>query len=61
MLWYNHLLSDDHWLGERDDLSLHGGCDVIKGYKYIANNWIPAPEKENRFIVSEFYDPNEIF
>jgi len=30
-------------LGDMDYWSLHGGCDIIKGTKWIANNWIPAP------------------
>lgn len=53
IMWYNHFLdSDDEWLGERDPYSLHGGCDVIRGTKWIANHWIPAPYKENRHLPS---------
>lgn len=28
------------WVGEVDDYSLHGGCLVTRGTKWIANNWI---------------------
>lgn len=27
-------------MGEVDDYSLHGGCLVTRGTKWIANNWI---------------------
>ena len=44
LLWYNHFLNEtDGWLGEEDAHTLHGGCDVVKGEKWIANMWIPAP------------------
>ncbi|KAM7450278.1 prolyl 4-hydroxylase [Porites harrisoni] len=53
IMWYNHFLdSEDELLGERDPYSLHGGCDVIRGTKWIANHWIPAPYKENRHLPS---------
>lgn len=43
-LWYNHLVNEtDGWMGELDLFSLHGGCDVVKGEKWISNMWIPAP------------------
>lgn len=28
------------WMGDVFNRSLHGGCDVLKGEKWIANNWI---------------------
>ena len=47
LLFYSHL---DAWcwegqqwgckLGELDRYALHGGCDVLKGVKFAANNWI---------------------
>ncbi|KAJ8045086.1 Transmembrane prolyl 4-hydroxylase [Holothuria leucospilota] len=41
VMWYNHYIEpESEWLGEKDPFSLHGGCDVIKGEKWIANNWI---------------------
>ena len=43
IFWYNHFVDEESgWLGPRDDLSFHGGCDVIKGIKWAANNWINA-------------------
>lgn len=42
-MWYNHVI-DKHtgWLGSPDLFTSHGGCDVIKGTKWAANNWINA-------------------
>ena len=48
-MWYNHLLEhdgDDH-MGVFDWLSLHGGCDVIEGVKWIANVWLNAPLRKD--------------
>lgn len=44
ILWYNHHLNPDNAesMGEMDKFSLHGGCDVRKGIKWIANNWLNA-------------------
>ena len=42
-------------LGPVDRYSLHGGCDVIKGEKWIANNWLTAPNKNSKHIRS-IYD-----
>lgn len=42
VLFYNHKVSDDGYLGEIDVQSLHGGCNVIKGTKWLANHWISA-------------------
>ncbi|XP_078354573.1 transmembrane prolyl 4-hydroxylase-like isoform X2 [Oculina patagonica] len=43
LFWYNHHVSEKTgWLGALDVLSYHGGCDVIKGVKWAANNWINA-------------------
>ena len=44
ILWYNHHLNPDHAqsMGIMDKFSLHGGCDVRKGIKWIANNWLNA-------------------
>eukprot|EP00111_Clytia_hemisphaerica_P024777 TCONS_00073008-protein len=44
VLWYNHLVNQtDGWMGELDPFSLHGGCDVKSGEKWISNMWITAP------------------
>jgi len=41
IMWYNHLLDDKTgWLGELDQMAQHGGCDVIKGTKWVANLWL---------------------
>jgi len=50
VMWYNHLLEHDGatHMGAIDWLSLHGGCDVIEGVKWIANVWLNAPLKERR-------------
>ncbi|EDO36695.1 predicted protein, partial [Nematostella vectensis] len=43
IMWYNHHVDEDSgMLGLLDAYSLHGGCDVIKGEKWIANNWLTA-------------------
>lgn len=41
IMWYNHLLDGNSgWLGDLDQLSQHGGCDVLKGTKWVANLWL---------------------
>jgi hypoxia-inducible factor prolyl 4-hydroxylase len=40
VLWYSHFLEEEGQLGRADNRTIHGGCDVIKGDKWIANNWI---------------------
>lgn len=43
LLWYNHFVSNETgWLGPVDQASFHGGCNVIEGTKWAANNWINA-------------------
>jgi hypoxia-inducible factor prolyl 4-hydroxylase len=59
LLWYNHKLNPETgWMGDVDLRSLHGGCDVIKGSKWIANNWIDASRDSshdiNMFVKSLF-------
>lgn len=40
-MWYNHLLdSNTRWLSVLDPMSYHGGCEVTKGEKWVANIWI---------------------
>lgn len=42
-LWSPPLLTPSSslgWVGDVDDYSLHGGCLVTRGTKWIANNWI---------------------
>jgi len=52
LLWYNHHLDNNKWLGAMDYWSLHGGCDIIKGTKWLANNWLTAPTAELAHIDS---------
>lgn len=40
VFWYNYLPDGQGWVGDVDDYSLHGGCLVTSGTKWIANNWI---------------------
>lgn len=41
IMWYNHLIDESSgWLSTLDSMSYHGGCDVMKGHKWIVNNWI---------------------
>lgn len=43
LFWYNHVIDNvTGWLGELDEMSSHGGCDVIQGVKWAANNWLNA-------------------
>lgn len=55
IMWYNHFVDEETgWLGERDDYTLHGGCGVGSGVKWIANNWITAPDASLAHIKSNF-------
>ncbi|XP_031555972.1 transmembrane prolyl 4-hydroxylase-like [Actinia tenebrosa] len=55
IMWYNHFIDEDTGLlGEVDEYSLHGGCDVIKGEKWIANNWLTAPPSGRDHIPSVY-------
>lgn len=36
------------WMGDVFNRSLHGGCDVLKGEKWIANNWINVDDVYER-------------
>ncbi|CAH3023349.1 unnamed protein product [Porites evermanni] len=55
IMWYNHFIDEETgWLGERDDYTLHGGCGVRSGVKWIANNWITAPDASLAHIKSNF-------
>ena len=49
VMWYNHLVDDvTQALGQVDEYSLHGGCPVIKGDKWIANFWINIPAESRK-------------
>ncbi|XP_066471304.1 transmembrane prolyl 4-hydroxylase-like [Tiliqua scincoides] len=51
ILWYNHLSNDEGWVGEIDDYSLHGGCLVTEGTKWIANQWINVDHSKTRQLL----------
>lgn len=59
VIWYNHLLrKESGWLGQVDYRSFHGGCNVLKGEKWIANNWInasPIKMEDLRLWASDRY------
>ncbi|EDO48121.1 predicted protein [Nematostella vectensis] len=41
IMWYNHYTDElTGWFGGLDPMTYHGGCDVVRGRKWIANNWI---------------------
>ena len=55
-MWYSHHLDEENtWLGEMDLYSLHGGCDIHEGEKWIINHWITAPYKHSAHMES-IYD-----
>lgn len=54
-MWYNHFMDPESgWMGEMDPYSIHGGCAVRKGIKWIANNWIAAPYKKHAHVPSTY-------
>ena len=56
-MWYNHVVDNvTGLLGTQDERSLHGGCDVLEGHKWIANNWINAPFKWTDQRHQRLYD-----
>jgi len=54
ILWYNHHRDSAGWLGQLDYNSLHGGCDVVKGEKWIGINWITAPPYTKKHLKSHY-------
>ena len=57
VMWYNHLVDEETGLlGELDEHSLHGGCDVRKGEKWIANIWITATYADSMNSTSMYFD-----
>lgn len=56
LFWYNHYVdSESKFLGELDPFSLHGGCDVIKGEKWISNIWLPTSFESHKEKQSVYY------
>ena len=40
------------WMGEVDEYSLHGGCPVMLGEKWVANSWVnvdPDHQRQARY------------
>ncbi|XP_068725230.1 transmembrane prolyl 4-hydroxylase-like isoform X1 [Montipora capricornis] len=55
IMWYNNFIDPySGLLGDVDRYTSHGGCDVIRGEKWVANNWLTAPTKYSRHIKSMF-------
>lgn len=53
IIWYSHFVDEETgYLGNVDKRSHHGGCDIIKGTKWIANNFISAATYKDRFKPS---------
>lgn len=41
IFWYNHFIDEETgWMGDLDLFTLHGGCPVTEGEKWIGNFWI---------------------
>ncbi|KAL4223953.1 hypothetical protein ACF0H5_017412 [Mactra antiquata] len=60
VMWYSHFVDEETgYLGQADARSNHGGCDIIKGTKWIANTWISSTSYKDRFIESVWYRNNE--
>jgi hypoxia-inducible factor prolyl 4-hydroxylase len=52
------------WVGEQDQYSLHGGCVVTRGTKWVANKWInidPDYQRQVRYqqLVSQSAQDDE--
>ncbi|XP_066520242.1 transmembrane prolyl 4-hydroxylase [Hoplias malabaricus] len=50
VFWYNYLSDGRGWVGEQDEYSLHGGCVVTRGTKWVANNWINVDPDYHRQV-----------
>lgn len=60
VMWYNHLVNKETgWLGELDERSLHGGCDVRKGEKWISNIWLTAPYADSVNSTGMYFDEED--
>ncbi|KTG07019.1 hypothetical protein cypCar_00007020 [Cyprinus carpio] len=64
VFWYNYLSDGRGWVGEQDEYSLHGGCVVTQGTKWVANNWInvdPDYQRQARYqqFVSQQQETQE--
>ena len=51
IMWYNHVIyKPTRWMGSLDHYSFHGGCEVKKGRKWIANSWISVSNERDKDI-----------
>ncbi|XP_030841191.1 uncharacterized protein LOC100890950 isoform X2 [Strongylocentrotus purpuratus] len=49
IMWYNYYIDEaTGWMSSRNTHSLHGGCEVTEGTKWIANNWITVDDVYER-------------
>ncbi|PIK57987.1 hypothetical protein BSL78_05075 [Apostichopus japonicus] len=51
------------WLGDRNLFAFHGGCDVIKGEKWIANNWITVDDNYEMQMLLHYkriHEPQQV-
>ncbi|XP_071505460.1 transmembrane prolyl 4-hydroxylase-like [Diadema antillarum] len=49
VLWYSHYTNPETgWMGPKRLHSLHGGCEVNRGVKWIANTWISVDDVYSR-------------
>ena len=47
IIWYNHHINNETgWMGDIDLYTLHGGCPVTSGEKWIANFWIKTTDSK---------------
>ncbi|XP_046565039.1 transmembrane prolyl 4-hydroxylase-like [Haliotis rubra] len=60
VMWYNHYKEEKTgWIGPLHRRSLHGGCNVRNGEKWIANFWINAADyvdKDRYSIYTERWE-----
>lgn len=56
VMWYNHFVDKNGYISFVDKRSYHGGCEVVKGTKWIATNWMSTPIYPHRFIPSKYRD-----
>ncbi|CAL8335490.1 unnamed protein product [Merluccius merluccius] len=64
VFWYNYLSDGKGWVGKQDQYSLHGGCVVTRGTKWVANKWInidPDYQRQVRYqqLVSQTSEEEE--
>ena len=63
-MWYNHMIDENTgWLGASDPFTSHGGCDVVKGTKWAANNWINVGKdfEKDRIVWKTFWEIEKDF